>query len=99
MKLRNRDNYSTPEARKRLVIFLSHTIEGRAYPDNSFAPYKPNETDDMFWTLDSGNNWKVKFHADEPQVFEIIYRYQCAGNPYEEALAAWLAVRIHTQPA
>lgn len=58
---------------------LSHFINWRG-----FEPYKPNENDDSFWTIDEGNNWKVKFHSDkyhsdknseEDNVFELVYRY------------------------
>lgn len=91
-KLRSKESYAMTEARKRLVDFLSVTIEGRK--DDTFAPYRPNEDDDYYWTLDSGNNWKVKFLPDEPNCFEVIHRYQCAANPFEQALAAWLVVRL-----
>jgi hypothetical protein len=39
-----------------------------------FDPYKPNENDDSFWTIDSNNDWKVKFHSDTE--FELVYRYE-----------------------
>jgi len=91
MKLHSRYPLATQADRKRLIDFLSITIEGRC---GGFQPYKPNENDDTFWTLDSGNDWKVKFFPDEPSCFELRYRYQCAANPYEEVLAAWLKVRI-----
>lgn len=58
----------------------------------------PNEGDTTYWTLDGGNNWKLKFYPEQPEVFEIIYRYQCEANPFEEALAGWLKVRIHAEP-
>lgn len=45
-------DYSTTQARKRLVDLLSTTIDGH----KEFIPYKPNDNDDYFWTLDSGNN-------------------------------------------
>lgn len=93
MKLTAKTEFSTPEARKRFVEFLSTTIEGRK-GNGEFEPYKPNEHDDTFWTLDSGNNWKIKFFRETPDVFELIYRYQCKENSYEEALAGWLKVRI-----
>ena len=94
--LKNRDSYETLDARKRLVDFLSTTIIGCKLSD--FAPYKPNEDDDMYWTLDRNNDWKVKFFPDESTHFGIIYRYQCKGNQFEEALAAWLAARISAMP-
>lgn len=97
MLLTNKTDYTDPKARKDLVDFLSHTIEGHDH-HGSFEPYMPNERDDFYWTLDSNNNWKVKFFPDQPKYFEIIYRYQCAGNPFEEALAGWLKVRIRALP-
>lgn len=95
MKLTNKTDYSTSDARLRLVTFISATIQG--HKTDGFEPYKPNEHDDMYWTVDSGNNWKVKFHADQPHVFEIIYRYNTGNPDYEKALAAWLKVRISAE--
>jgi len=92
MKLITRNTYNTAANRKHLAEFLSATIEGDS--SRGFSPYKPNEKDDTFWTLDSGNDWKVKFYPESPNIFEIIYRYQCPANQFEEALAGWLKVRM-----
>jgi hypothetical protein len=97
MKLKIKQDLSSVRQRAILVELLSATIEGRG-PTGAFSPYKPNEADDSYWTLDSGNNWKVKFIPGEFGVFEIIYRYQCAGNPFEQALAGWLKVRLDADP-
>ena len=92
-KLTTRDDYSTAESRKRLVDFVSRTLEAR--DPSTFTPYKPNEHDDTFWTVDSANDWKVRFLADEPHAFVLRFRYHAEGrNPHESALAAWLAVRL-----
>ncbi len=95
MKLKSHNgNYSSAENRKRLVNFLSTTIEGR----KDFEPYKPNENDDTFWTLDSANNWKVLFSPQaEPECFEIRYRYHNGSSQHEAALAAWLAVSLNVE--
>ena len=85
-------DFSTSAARKDFTQCLSDIVEGHGC--NDFEPYCPNEHDDTFWTLDCGNDWNVIFLLDEPSVFVIRYRYQCAANPFEEALAGWLAVRI-----
>jgi hypothetical protein len=78
IKLSTQDNYSSPEKRKQLAEFLAHTYEGERL--GTFEPYKPNERDDYFWTFDMGNNWKVRFFADEPNVFEIRNRYNTNGD-------------------
>ncbi len=87
MKLRTSEPYTSRESRERFARFLAATIEGQA-----FTPYMPNEGDDSYWTLDSGNNWKVLFFPDGS--FDIRYRYQNATNQREEALAGWLFVRL-----
>lgn len=91
MKLTHRVDYSDSKSRARLAKYLSLVIEGA---DSNELPYKPNKDDDYFWTLDLANDWKVKFIEDAPSQFEIIYRYQCLANQYEEVLAAWLKIRI-----
>lgn len=81
-------------ARREFAKFLSNTIEGREVES---LPYKPNEDDTFYWTLDVGNNWKVKFFEESPEIFQIIHRYQCEQNRLEEALAGWLAARINAK--
>lgn len=90
MKLVTRNTYETSVKKENLAKFLAGTIEG----GNQFSPYKPNENDDTFWTIDSANDWKVKFFLETPNVFEIIYRYQ-NSRKYEEALCGWLMIRIN----
>lgn len=89
MKLKVKSDFATPERRQRLVELIAHTVNGRA-----FTPYLPNETDDTFWTVDEGNNWKVYFPPEELACFEVRYRY-ARGNPeFEPALSNWLAIRL-----
>ncbi len=58
-----------------------------------FDPYKPNENDDSFWTIDSNNDWKVKFHNDTE--FELAYRYDrgydCDIKKPSYLLSNWVA--------
>ena len=97
MLLAIKSNLSTAEAKASLVALLSMNIGGHEYIDG-FRPYQPNKTDDNYWTLDSGNDWKAKFFPEKPKQIEIRYRYQCKGNHYEEALAGWLKVLIGAEP-
>lgn len=60
-----------------------------ALPD--FKPYKPNEHDDSFWTVDAGNDWKIKFYDDKPKEVEIIHRYN--NQEAITALSTWIAYR------
>ena len=63
--------------------------------DKDFKPYCPNEHDDFYWTIDSGNDWKIQFLKDQPHRLQIRYRYQNADrNPHEEALIPWLVYRL-----
>lgn len=66
--------------------------------DRRFKPYCPNDPDDYYWTLDGGNDWKLKFSPDQPTTFEVIYRYN-TGNDYEAAFALWLGVVLSAAPA
>jgi hypothetical protein len=78
------------DRRKNLAIDLSKFLNLR-----EFQPYCPNEKDDFFWTIDGGNDWKLKFLEDQPNRVQIWYRYHAMGrNPHEEALIPWLVVRL-----
>ena len=79
----------TADFRKAVVSFAAETINRRSLAD---IPYMPNEGDSTFWTIDMGNNWKIKFFDDEPDVFEVIHRYQ--NKQAIAALAGWLAFRL-----
>lgn len=72
---------------------LSYTIEGEQI---NGVPYMPTDNDGMYWTLDSGNNWKLKFSEHDSTLFEIYHRYQCPekGNDMVERLVKWLEYRI-----
>lgn len=43
------------------MVRLLSTILMAGMHRAGFIPYMPNEGDDTFWTLDSGNDWKVTF--------------------------------------
>ena len=76
--------FQTPLVRYDMAMFV-----GSCMGDTSdFKPYMPNEGDDTFWTVDSGNNWKIKFFPEEPCHLEIIHRYN--ANDGIAALAAWV---------
>lgn len=81
--------FDVPRNREVYASLLSRLFSNPA----NFEPYKPNENDDYFWTLDAGNDWKLKFFENYPDRFAITFRYQCEGNSYEQALAEWLKVR------
>lgn len=89
-KIRHGD-YSQEHGRKRMAEVLSRIIDALGSAE---VPYMPNRGDHSYWTLDQGNDWKVKFLEDRPDCIRVTYRYQCEGNPYEEALAEWLKVRL-----
>lgn len=95
MKLKATYSLATPESRKSLAGILS-TVIGLRPPGPEFEPYRPND-DDLFWTLDRGNDWAVKFFLDEPFVFEISYRHQTAHERQEEALGGWLMYLLDAQ--
>lgn len=81
------DHPILPTYRSFFVTALSRMIEVRS----DFEPYKPMEQDDTYWTLDSANDWKLKFLDDG--TFRVTYRYE-TGTPKEAALAGWLTVRL-----
>ena len=95
MKFQSKSEFKTPEARKSFAYFMAGFIEGGSIYKDRFEPYLPMPDNDTFWTLDSGNDWKLIFLPDEPNCFIIRYRYQNPTNQKEEALAAWLQVRIN----
>jgi len=96
MKFESKNSYETPESRKRLAEFLAYTIEGSNLGEPKCIPYNPNEGDDSFWVLDSGNNWRLTFDREAPNCFEIYHRYNKpeVGNDMVERLASWLLYRI-----
>ncbi len=86
--------FTTGTERKQFVKILSHIIEA----DSSFEPYPPIKSDDFYWTLDSGNNWKVTFYEYNPSRFSVNYRYQCNAVKAEESLGEWLKYRLGCTP-
>lgn len=95
--LESKHDFSSAEARKEFAEYLARLLESTS-PESTFQPFRPNDHDDTYWTIDSGNNWKVQFFPEQPNRFGIVYRYQCEANPFEEALAGWLKVTINAQP-
>lgn len=91
LKSPTKDAYLTKEHRLEMVEFLSCML-GANKPGN-FKPYKPNESDDYYWTIDSANNWKVTFPLDEPQVIQLSYRYSTHDDAKELTFARWLEFR------
>lgn len=82
-----RTEYKDLDSKRKLAEFLTSLIEGNR--DTKFVPH--NSTED-FWTINSGNNWKLQFFPDEPKKFGIIYRYE--NGKHETAFANWLCVRM-----
>lgn len=91
MKFKAKYPYDTADKREDFAKFISCLIEGAESPD---LPYKPNDYDSYFWTVDLGNNWKIHFDEEDPSLFTIHYRYN-KGNDFEETFGAWLEKRIH----
>lgn len=84
MKITSKNQYTAEKERKELAIFLSSIIERGCAAQ---VPYKPNENDHSYWTLDLTNNLKVKFDDNYPNQFELVSRYGCSKS---NALAVWL---------
>lgn len=93
--------FDTVESRKKIVESIAFFL--RHGKDDDFQPYTPNGlgkpeitlADSDFWTVDSGNDWKVKFHPETPDRLELFYRYQNSHrNPQEECLVLWLVCRL-----
>lgn len=87
-------NFTDVKHLESFVITLSSVFCNPA----GFEPYKPNERDDYYWTLDAANDWKIKFFPLQPDRFSIIYRYQGEKNRAEEALAEWLKFKFDVTP-
>lgn len=80
--------FDTPEARATCALRL-----GRLVSVGDITPYKPNEDDDHYWTIDSGNDWKVTFFPDHPTRVHIRYRYNRLNRDMETPLAGWIMAR------
>ena len=90
MRLTNKTDYKDWPARRNLATALSRMVCTNIH----FTPYNPQPEDNYFYTLDSGNNWKLKFFEDKPFVFEITFRYNCKDQDYETGLFHWLEIAI-----
>lgn len=97
MKVKGKIQYSTAEKREHFARFLSTLVDGNGVSNYNFKPYKPNENDSFFWTIDTSNNWKVKFYEDEPNSFALIHRYQNNMSRFEESLFIWLNARMYDE--
>lgn len=96
---------SSPANREHLATLASQLlgVSGYAYTHSKDIPYMPNEGDTSYWTLDAGNDWKIKFL--DTNTFELIQRYQindCSRahevhkvNEGVKALAGFLAYRLN----
>ena len=84
-------NYDIGERhRKVLATHLSLMVDGE---DIDATPYMLNDTNDYFWTVDNGNNWKIKFFPEDPRKIEIIHRY--TNQEAVEGLTAFLSYILH----
>lgn len=94
-----RSETNSQAERAGVAIHASCIIEGTLYGKPS-VQYMPNNSSD-YWTLDSGNDWKMFFTEKEPRSFEVRHRYQIddpkrvneysAVNEAVKSLAGWLA--------
>ena len=78
--------------RAEIAKWLAKTIDLDLYLIND-CPYMPNQGDTLFWTLDTGNDIKVKFFDTAPNEVEIIHRYRVKNAV--EGLARWFAYRYN----
>lgn len=81
------NNFELERDRRWIIDYLSAVINGNHL--HTFESYTPNENDETYWTIDSGNNWKVTF-LDDGQ-FRVTYRYNNVENQGEEKLYRWLS--------
>jgi len=89
IKSRDRESYA-----KSFAAMLTLHLD-----DFTQIPYKPNPSENDFWTLDYANNWKLKFDPDAHS-FEIYYRYPSDEmNSKLEILKNWLIARFGFQNA
>lgn len=89
MKIVYNQSITEPYQRVDIAKIVSRITSGSA---DSQLPYKPNLHDDSFWTLDSGNDWKLKF-LDDGVSIEIRHRY--FDTDMTEILSKWIAYRTN----
>lgn len=82
-------NYNIVFSRELIAQIVSHCMGDIL---TGFKPYKPNEQDSTFWTVDRANNWKIKFSSEHPTQMEIVHRYN--NLTAIRALATWVAYQI-----
>jgi hypothetical protein len=80
------------DERKQIAVFVSNTVD--AGMNRGFVPYMPNERND-FWTVDTGNDWKLQFDEKDPRKFRVWHRYN--NIEAERAICGWLAFRLGGQ--
>lgn len=65
------DRYADSYSRAKLA-----NIAADLFPHSKgFSPYMPNEGNDLFWTIDQGNDYKIKFFDDDSSKVELVHRY------------------------
>lgn len=84
--------FGDDKSREKLAMFLQATIDADDAPE--FKPFRTDEFSSSRWKIDQNNNWFLRFFDDEPDVFEIRYRYQNKTTDTEAALAGWLVYRL-----
>ena len=78
-----------PHQRWSLAKHMALAVEGQDCKETPY-PISGDRTD--YWTVDRGNDWKIKFFDDDLKKIEIIHRYW--DGQAVEALTAWLAYRF-----
>jgi len=79
--------FATESDRDKMATYLSYILN---MGKKQGIPYKPDD-DSYFWTVDMGNDWRVKFFPDNQDTMEIIHRYKNMGAV--SALSRWIAYR------
>jgi hypothetical protein len=84
----------TPKDREFYAHSIAAMLNWRI--NHTDIPYKPNPHDDLYWTVDENNNWKVEFGHDGYSM-KIINRYATAFQIKREtdALNCWLVARFY----
>lgn len=87
-----KDSCNTEAKRKAIAETVSKMFGTDKYPG---IPYKPNEHDSTFWTVDAGNDWKIYFRPDAPDSISIVYRYAGRGTrEIADSFTRWVAYRL-----
>jgi len=83
--------FSTPEDRAKLACILTELVNKHK---TTGVPYCPNASDSFFWTIDSGNDWKLKISQEDPAKFAVYHRYDSVFEEKKDALAAKILRRL-----